>query len=71
MANTPLEDGSMDVAVFSLALIGTDYPAFLKEVAKVLRPGGWLLVAEVRSRVVLGGREQYGQFLAGLKALDF
>ncbi|KAK9820076.1 hypothetical protein WJX72_005839 [[Myrmecia] bisecta] len=50
MAATPFESGSIDVAIFCLALMGTDYPAFLVEAHRVLRPGGWLWIAEVRSR---------------------
>lgn len=38
---------SVDVAVFCLALMGTDYPAFLREAHRVLRAGGRLWVAEV------------------------
>jgi hypothetical protein len=33
----------------SLALMGTDYGSFLVEASRVLRPGGWLWVAEVRA----------------------
>jgi ubiquinone/menaquinone biosynthesis C-methylase UbiE len=47
MAHVPLEAGSVDVAVFSLALMGTDYGAFLREAARVLRHRGWLWIAEV------------------------
>lgn len=35
MADTPLKDASVDVAVFCLALMGTDYAAFLKEATRV------------------------------------
>ena len=37
----------MDVAVFCLALMGTDYPSFLWEAARVLKPGGIIWIAEV------------------------
>jgi len=37
MAETPLATGSCDAAVFSLALMGTDYGAFLGEARRVLR----------------------------------
>ncbi|KAF5836254.1 methyltransferase-domain-containing protein [Dunaliella salina] len=50
MASVPLDSASVDVAVFSLALMGTDYGAFLTEAARVLRHKGWLWIAEVRSR---------------------
>ena len=39
---------SRDAAVFCLSLMGTDYPAFLKEAYRVLSPGGQLWIAEVR-----------------------
>ncbi|KAH9313118.1 hypothetical protein KI387_028153, partial [Taxus chinensis] len=50
MAHTPLTESSVDVAVFCLSLMGTDFPDYLKEAYRVLKPGGWLLVAEVKSR---------------------
>jgi ubiquinone/menaquinone biosynthesis C-methylase UbiE len=49
MAHTPLADASVDVAVFCLALMGTDYGAFLAEAHRVLRAKGWLWIAEVGS----------------------
>ena len=49
-ANVPLRSASVDAAVFCLSLMGTDYAACLAEAARVLRVGGALLVAEVRSR---------------------
>jgi ribosomal RNA-processing protein 8 len=54
MADVPLGDASVDASVFSLALMGTDYGAFLLEAERVTRPGGWLWIAEVRRE---GGRE--------------
>ena len=44
----------MDMAVFCLALMGTDYPAFLEEARRVLKPSGMLWIAEVRSRFSAG-----------------
>ena len=65
--------GSSDVAVFSLALMGQDYPSFLKEAERVLKPSGWLWIAEVRSRFVPteAEAEDFTTFLACLKQLGF
>ncbi|GBG30127.1 Ribosomal RNA-processing protein 8 [Hondaea fermentalgiana] len=49
-ADVPLEDASLDVAVFSLSLMGTDYQRFLLEARRTLKVGGTLIVAEVKSR---------------------
>lgn len=41
------------MAVFCLALMGTDYPSFLREAARVLKPHGTIWIAEVRMRTML------------------
>ena len=46
----PLEEESVDVAVFCLSLMGTNFPDFLVEANRVLKPRGKLFVAEVLSR---------------------
>uniref|UniRef100_A0A8C8AJG5 Ribosomal RNA-processing protein 8 n=1 Tax=Otus sunia TaxID=257818 RepID=A0A8C8AJG5_9STRI len=46
----PLEDESVDVAVFCLALMGTNLQEILEEANRVLKLGGTLMVAEVASR---------------------
>ncbi|CAN6244918.1 unnamed protein product [Urochloa humidicola] len=51
MAHTPLETSSVDVAIFCLSLMGTNYPSYLEEANRVLKPSGWLVIAEVRSRL--------------------
>jgi len=51
MAHTPLESSSVDVAIFCLSLMGTNFPSYLQEANRVLNPSGWLLIAEVRSRL--------------------
>ncbi|TYZ61953.1 hypothetical protein PybrP1_000687 [[Pythium] brassicae (nom. inval.)] len=58
IADVPLPDRSVDIAVFCLALMGTSVREFLLEAHRVLRPGGVLQVAEVKSRFeseALGG----------------
>ncbi|KAM7267439.1 hypothetical protein ACFE04_009605 [Oxalis oulophora] len=51
MSNTPLDTSSVDVAVFCLSLMGTNVPSYLQEAHRVLKPSGWLLIAEVKSRL--------------------
>lgn len=53
-ADVPLEDSCLDVAVFSLSLMGTDYQRFLLEARRTLKVGGQLIVAEVKSRYSSG-----------------
>ncbi|KAG2384177.1 Ribosomal RNA-processing protein [Vigna angularis] len=47
---TPLASSSVNVAVFCLSLMGTNYQSYIEESNRVLKPGGWLLIAEVKSR---------------------
>ncbi|KAK1748606.1 putative methyltransferase [Skeletonema marinoi] len=50
MSNVPLSDESIDVAVYCLALMGTNVADFVRESWRVLKFNGVLRVAEVRSR---------------------
>lgn len=50
IANLPLPDGSVDVAVFCLALMGTNWLDFIDEAWRVLHWKGELWVAEIKSR---------------------
>ncbi|XP_059187250.1 ribosomal RNA-processing protein 8 [Centropristis striata] len=50
MANVPLRDRSVDIAVFCLSLMGTNLADFLAEANRVLKNGGILKIAEVASR---------------------
>jgi ribosomal RNA-processing protein 8 len=52
IANVPLKDNALDMAVFSLSLMGTDWPKFIAEAQRCLYKGGILYIAEVQSRVV-------------------
>ena len=63
MANLPLEDDSVDIGVFCLALMGTNIADFIREAHRVLRHDGVLKIAEVRSRfeaTVAEGEHQQG-----------
>ncbi|KAM3286740.1 ribosomal RNA-processing protein 8 isoform X1 [Capsicum chacoense] len=72
MSNTPLESSSVDVAVFCLSLMGTNYSSFLWEALRVLKPRGWLLIAEVKSRLDpnTGGADP-SKFLKAICELGF
>ncbi|KAJ3099098.1 25S rRNA (adenine645-N1)-methyltransferase [Phlyctochytrium planicorne] len=48
--NVPLKDAKVDVAIFCLALMGTNFVDFLKEAWRILKVGGELKIAEVTSR---------------------
>ncbi len=66
----------MDAAIFCLALMGTDYSSFLTEACRVLRTGGLLWIAEVRSRFTdstgsseQGSKDVLASFVAALGKL--
>jgi ubiquinone/menaquinone biosynthesis C-methylase UbiE len=50
MAKTTLADQTLDVAVFSLSLMGLNYRDYLREAYRLVRYGGWLKVAEPTAR---------------------
>lgn len=50
IANLPLNDGSIDLAIFCLALMGTNWIDFIEEAFRVLRWKGELWIAEIKSR---------------------
>ncbi|XP_030055639.1 ribosomal RNA-processing protein 8 [Microcaecilia unicolor] len=66
MAKVPLQDESVDIAVFCLALMGTNLREFFQEANRVLKPGGILKVAEVASRF-----EDIRAFISALANLGF
>lgn len=72
MSHTPLSTSSVDVVVFCLSLMGTDYPNFLMEAHRVLKSRGWLLVAEVTSRFdPENGGADPDDFIQALSTLGF
>ncbi|GKT59115.1 ribosomal RNA-processing protein 8 [Colletotrichum tofieldiae] len=50
IANLPLADDSVDVAIFCLALMGTNWLDFVEEAYRILHWKGELWVAEIKSR---------------------
>lgn len=66
MANVPLGDSTVDVAVFCLSLMGTNLTDFLAEANRVLVMGGVLKIAEVASRF-----NNVRQFAGALSHLGF
>ena len=56
MVATGLADQTLDVAVFSLSLMGLNYQDYLREAYRVLRHGGWLKVVEPATRWKDGNR---------------
>ena len=48
--SVPLKNNCVDVGVFSLSLMGVNFPDFLVEANRVLKAGGTLFIAEVLSR---------------------
>ena len=62
IANVPLDNDTLDVAIFCLSLMGTNVADFVAEAHRTLKPGGLLLIAEVRSRfeTVEEDNEGYG-----------
>lgn len=46
MTNTPLKDNQVDVAVFSLSLMSKNWKDYLLEAHRVIKPAGYLFIAE-------------------------
>lgn len=61
VANLPIADGSVDVAIFCLALMGTNWVDFVEEAYRVLRWKGELWVAEIKSRFAVPGGGKGGK----------
>ena len=66
MTKTPLEDATLDVALFSLSLMGANFTDYLREAWRVLKLDGQLHVFEATSR--FGNRDA---FVTELKKLGF
>jgi len=66
MARTPLDDESLDVAVFSLSLMGANFTDYLREAHRALKLDGILHVWEATSRF-----DDAGRFARDLRRLGF
>lgn len=64
--NVPLPDESVDIVIFSLSLMGPDYPEFIKEANRVLKKNGQLWIAEVGSRMKEKGPQEFEDFICRL-----
>jgi ribosomal RNA-processing protein 8 len=56
ISNIPIADGSVDVAIFCLALMGTNWITFIEEAYRILHWKGELWIAEIKSRFGRIGR---------------
>ncbi|WP_031497692.1 metalloregulator ArsR/SmtB family transcription factor [Bryobacter aggregatus] len=67
----PLEDGSMDLAVFSQSLHHAIHPhAALKEAYRVLRPGGKLMILDLNRHGYEEARELYADVWLGFSQVE-
>jgi hypothetical protein len=66
MAHVPMEDEALDVAVFSLSLMGANFTDYLREAWRLLKLDGHLHIYEATSRLTDRDR-----FAAGLRGLGF
>lgn len=70
MTQVPLQKQSVDLVIFSLSLMNTDFSKALIEANRILKPNGLLWVAEVESRFE-GGFAGVEEFVRQLKQLGF
>ena len=72
MSNVPLQEKTIDVAVFCLSLMGTNLADFLREAHRVLKNKGTLKIAEVRSRFESKTKkDELNDFIEILETLGF
>jgi ubiquinone/menaquinone biosynthesis C-methylase UbiE/DNA-binding transcriptional ArsR family regulator len=66
--NVPLPDASVDLAILSQALHHAQHPqAAVNEAARILRPGGQLLVLDLNEHTFAKARELYADVWLGFK----
>ncbi|KAK8059632.1 rRNA processing protein Rrp8 [Apiospora saccharicola] len=64
IANLPLHNGSVNVAIFCLALMGTNWLDFIDEAYRVLHWKGELWIAEIKSRFAPPAKGKKGAVVA-------
>jgi hypothetical protein len=64
MAHVPLDDETLDVALFSLSLMGANFTDYLREAYRTLKLDGQLHIIEATAR--FGNRDQFAEGLQGL-----
>jgi hypothetical protein len=55
MKNTPLRDGELDVAVFSISQMGVNWSDYVKEAKRCLADNGYLMIAETTRSLSYSG----------------
>ena len=70
ISNLPLEDGSVDMVVFCLSLMGTNLRDFIFEAGRILKVGGVLKIAELESRFQGEGLD-VESFIAAVQKFGF
>ncbi|RKP36842.1 methyltransferase-domain-containing protein [Dimargaris cristalligena] len=66
IAHTPLPNEEVDLVIFCLALMGTNFLDFIQEAHRILKPNGNLWIAEVISRFT-----NIGKFVKTLTRMGF
>eukprot|EP00039_Didymoeca_costata_P008502 m.112866 g.112866 ORF g.112866 m.112866 type:complete len:373 (-) comp14107_c0_seq1:74-1192(-) len=66
IAHVPLGDCSVDIAVFCLALMGTNHMDYIREARRILKPKGIMKIAEVVSRIT-----DYDEFCKSIESTGF
>ncbi|KAJ3272993.1 25S rRNA (adenine645-N1)-methyltransferase [Terramyces sp. JEL0728] len=66
IARVPLKKASVDIVIFCLSLMGTNFADFLNEAHRILKKNAELKVCEVKSRI-----SDLNEFIAGVECLGF
>lgn len=66
IASVPLDNDEVDVVVFCLSLMGTNYSKFINEAWRICKPGGIMLIAEVESRFSTSGIREFADSLQNM-----